>query len=63
MKKVRSMLLSLAIILTVGLALQSTTARAETGGPQNTSSSQSSGGSTLTLAEIAALLAAALRLW
>lgn len=63
MKKVRSMLLSLAIILTVGLALQSTTARAETGEPQNTSSSQSSGSSTLTLAQIAAILAAALRLW
>jgi len=63
MKKVRSMLLSLAIALTVGLIFQPTLVRAETGGPQNTSSSQSSGGSTLTLAQTVAILAAALRLW
>ncbi|MEK6321028.1 MAG: hypothetical protein AABN33_05035 [Acidobacteriota bacterium] len=64
MKKVRSILLSLAIILTVGLFFQPTAVRAENGGPQNTSNSQSSGSASLTLAQLAALVAAALRkLW
>lgn len=64
MKKFRSMLLSLTIVLALCLAAGPVQVRADPpGGPQNTSNSQSSGGSSLTLAEIAALIAAGLRLW
>ncbi len=52
MKRLRSMLLTLTIILAIGLVFQSTSVRAESGGPQNTSNSQSSGGSSPTLADV-----------
>jgi hypothetical protein len=52
MTKPKSMLLSVAMILTLGLFFAPTSIRAEDGGPQNTSNSQSSGGSSLTLADL-----------
>jgi hypothetical protein len=63
MKKLRSTLLSLTIVLALCLTISPIQVRAESGGPQNTSNSQSSGSSSLTLAQIAALIAAAIRLW
>lgn len=63
MKKLKSMLLSLTIVLALCLAAGPIQVRAEPGGPQNTSNSQSSGSSSLTLAQIAAIIAAAIRLW
>jgi hypothetical protein len=62
MKKVRSMLLSLTIILTVGLAFQPLPVRADAGGPQNTSSSQSSGGSSPTLLDAIRLVMTIIRI-
>ena len=56
MKKMRSMLLSLSIILTVGFVFQATPVRAEGSGPQNTSSSQSSGGSSPTILDTLRLI-------
>jgi hypothetical protein len=62
MKKIRSMLLSLTIILTVGLVFQATPVRADAGGPQNTSSSQSSGGSSPTLLDAIRLIMTIIRI-
>jgi hypothetical protein len=56
MKKLRSMVLTLTIILAIGLVFQPTSVRAENGGPQNTSNSQSSGGSSPTLADVIRIL-------
>ncbi len=53
MKRLRSILLTLTIILAIGLVFQPTQVRAEeSGGPQNTSNSQSSGGSSPTLSDV-----------
>jgi len=53
MKKLKSSLLSLTMILALGLVFQPTQVRAEeSGGPQNTSNTQSSGGSSPTLADL-----------
>jgi hypothetical protein len=57
MKRLRSMLLTLTIILAIGLIFQPTHVRAnEGGGPQNTSNSQSNGGSSPTIADIIRIL-------
>jgi hypothetical protein len=57
MKRLRSMLLTLTIILAIGLIFQPTQVRAnESGGPQNTSNSQSNGGSSPTIADIIRIL-------
>jgi hypothetical protein len=56
MKRLRSMLLTLTIILAIGLVFQPTQVRANDGGPQNTSNSQSNGGSSPTLADIIRIL-------
>ena len=50
MRKVKSMLVSLAIIASLGLFFHPAQVRAE--GPQNTSNSQSSGGSSPTLLQV-----------
>lgn len=56
MKKAKSMLLSLTMILALGLIFQPTQVRAESGGPQNTSNSQSSGSSSPTLVQVISIL-------
>jgi hypothetical protein len=56
MKRLRSMLLTIAIILAIGLVFQPASVRAENRGPQNTSNSQSSGGSSPTLADVIRIL-------
>ena len=62
MKRLRSMLLALTIILAIGLAFQPAQVRAEeNGGPQNTSNSQSSGGTAPTLADIIRILMSIIR--
>jgi hypothetical protein len=64
MKKLRSTLLSLTILLALCLTVSPIQVRADpSGGPQNTSNSQSSGGSSLTLAQIVAIAASMIRLW
>jgi len=64
MKKLKSILVSLTIVLALCLGAGPMTVRADpSGGPQNTSNSQSSGGSGLTLAQLAALLVATRGLW
>jgi hypothetical protein len=53
MKKVKSALLSLTMILVLGLVFQPTQVRAEeSGGPQNTSNTQTNGGSSPTLGDL-----------
>ena len=52
MRKVKSLLVSLAIIASLGLFFHPAQVRADGGGPQNTSNSQSSGGSSPTLLQV-----------
>ena len=54
MRKLKSMLVALAIVAGLGLFFQPTQVRADEGGggPQNTSNSQSSGGSSPTMADV-----------
>ena len=52
MKKLRSMLISLTIVLAVCLAMDPIQVRADPTGPQNTSNSQSTGSSSPTVSEI-----------
>lgn len=61
MKKLRSLLLSLTILLAIGLVFQPTQVRAESGGPQNTSNSQSSGSSAPTLSDIIRIIMTVIR--
>ena len=63
MKKVKSLLLSLTIILVLGLVFHPTQVRAEgSGGPQNTSNSQSSGGTSPTITTIVTIIITLIRL-
>jgi predicted secreted Zn-dependent protease len=60
-KKCRSMLTTLAIILALGLVFLPAQARAEGSGPQNTSNSQSTGSSGPTLSDILRLILMTIR--
>ena len=62
MKKLKSLLLTLTMLLAIGLVFQPTQVRAESGGgPQNTSNSQSSGSSAPTLSDIIRILITVIR--
>jgi hypothetical protein len=64
MRKFKSILVSITILFALCSVAVPIQVRAEgSGGPQGTSNSQSSGSSGLTLAQIAALIAAGRGLW
>ena len=65
MKKLKSMLLSLTLVLAIGLIFHPTPVRATDGngsGPQNTSNSQTTGGSTPTIVDVLRVLVVAIGL-
>ena len=61
MKKCKSMLITLTIILAFGLVLLPAQVHAEGSGPQNTSNSQSSGSSGPTISDILRLILMTIR--
>ena len=61
MKKCKSMLVTLTIILALGLVFLPAQVRADSGGPQNTSNSQSTGSSGPTLSDLLRLILMTIR--